>query len=60
MELNISEQNKESIKVNKSSVGIGWELKFYRQGNETDEQMIARLKKVHLELTREFPNGVKK
>jgi len=59
MEINVNE-NKESMKINKSSVGVGWEVKFYKQGNETDEQLIARLKKAHLELAKEFPNGVKK
>lgn len=59
MELNISE-NKESMKINKSSVGIGWEVKFYKQDNETDEQLIARLKKAHDGLLKEFPNNTKK
>ena len=59
MEINVNE-NKESMKINKSSVGVGWEVKFYKKDNETTEQLIARLNNAHLGLLKEFPNGVKK
>ena len=55
MDIQISEF-KDSVKINKSSVGVGWEAKIYRKENETDNELITRLKKTHLDLLKEFPS----
>jgi len=48
-------ENQDSIKLNKSSVGVGWEVKLYKQKNERTSQLIERVKKAHKKLQSEFP-----
>ena len=49
-------ENQDSIQVSKSSVGYGFVTKCYKKDNEKYFDLIARLKKIHEKLEKEFPN----